>query len=334
MNRILKRPMFRKGGSTEGQGIMANVKRPGYEGGIGPNVMDNRRTQDIETRMGVYRNLYDKYAPTTRSTMGPGTLPGFLTGFGLDLLSRPSTGNIFQTAAQSAQQPFQAFQSARGQEQAEERALNRAILGDVIEAESEEERARLKGQESYAFKEQFNLIQRTKSELYELEDKLKDPKLKPEDRITIERQIDSKEAALNDLVGQDPFLKEILTNPGFEDIIDEAIEELKKQLGRSPTPAEIKKYVTGKKDGGRIGYEVGGDVEVNKPMMNQTSAPVIAMDYTTLRSRLPKQIGDDIVKLLAESEEALTDFANIRTQEDVDQFNQSYRVNLVLPQEV
>ena len=69
-------------------------------------------------------------------------------------------------------------------------------------------------------------------------------------------------------------------------------------------------------------------------MMNQTSAPVIAMDYTTLRARLPRQVVDDIVKLLAESEEALTDFANIRTQKDVDQFNQAYRVNLVLPQEV
>ena len=69
-------------------------------------------------------------------------------------------------------------------------------------------------------------------------------------------------------------------------------------------------------------------------MMNRTSAPVVAMDYTTLRSRLPKQIGDDIVKLIAESEEALTDFANIRTQEDVDKFNDTYRVNLVLPQEV
>ena len=57
------------------------------------------------------------------------------------------------------------------------------------------------------------------------------------------------------------------------------------------------------------------------------------LDFTTLRARLPNEITDDIVKLLADSEEALTAFANIRTQEDVDQFNQTYNVSLVLPQE-
>ena len=41
-----------------------------------------------------------------------GGLPGFLTGFGLDLLSRPPSGNIFQTAALSARGPFRDFQSA------------------------------------------------------------------------------------------------------------------------------------------------------------------------------------------------------------------------------
>jgi hypothetical protein len=64
------------------------------------------------------------------------------------------------------------------------------------------------------------------------------------------------------------------------------------------------------------------------------AASVQNLDYATLRSRLPQEIGDDIVQLLAQSEEALTEFANIRTQEDVDQFNTEFNVNLVLPQEV
>jgi hypothetical protein len=46
------------------------------------------------------------------------------------------------------------------------------------------------------------------------------------------------------------------------------------------------------------------------------------------------EISDDIVKLISDSGEALTDFANIRTQQDVDDFNQTYKVNLVLPAEV
>ena len=65
-----------------------------------------------------------------------------------------------------------------------------------------------------------------------------------------------------------------------------------------------------------------------------TRSEVQNLDFTTLRSRLPKEISDDIVKLISDSGEALTDFANIRTQQDVDDFNQTYKVNLVLPAEV
>ena len=57
------------------------------------------------------------------------------------------------------------------------------------------------------------------------------------------------------------------------------------------------------------------------------------MDFSTLRARLPQEIGDDVVKLIAASPEALEDFATIATQQDVDLFNQKYSVNLVLPQE-
>ena len=57
------------------------------------------------------------------------------------------------------------------------------------------------------------------------------------------------------------------------------------------------------------------------------------IDYATLRARLPQEITDDIVKLIAASPEALEDFSTIATQQDVDQFNKTYNVNLVLPAE-
>jgi hypothetical protein len=57
------------------------------------------------------------------------------------------------------------------------------------------------------------------------------------------------------------------------------------------------------------------------------------LSYEELRARLPREITDDIVKLLANSEQALLQFANIRTQQDVDSFNQTYSVQLILPQE-
>jgi len=57
------------------------------------------------------------------------------------------------------------------------------------------------------------------------------------------------------------------------------------------------------------------------------------LTFDELRARLPVTISDEIVNLLATSEQALLEFANIRTQQDIDKFNQLYRVDLALPEE-
>jgi len=91
---------------------------------------------------------------------------------------------------------------------------------------------------------------------------------------------------------------------------------------------DVSPYLGVKKaEGGRIEMAVGGPTE--------TPAEPVATNLTfeQLRTRLPKEITDDIVKLVATSEEALQDFAYIRTQGDVEKFNVKYGVNLVLPQE-
>ncbi len=56
------------------------------------------------------------------------------------------------------------------------------------------------------------------------------------------------------------------------------------------------------------------------------------LSFTELRSRLPQEISNDIVQLLSQSKQALIDFANIQTPEDIASFNQQYDVNLTLPQ--
>ena len=55
------------------------------------------------------------------------------------------------------------------------------------------------------------------------------------------------------------------------------------------------------------------------------------LDYAQLRDRLPAEITDDVVQLLANSEEALQEFAYIQTQNDVNAFNLKYGVNLIIP---
>ena len=88
------------------------------------------------------------------------------------------------------------------------------------------------------------------------------------------------------------------------------------------------------KDGGRMGYSLG----TPKPMMEtvaeekKQTGEVQDLSYTELRARLPQEISNEIVMLLANSKQALLDFANIQTGEDVANFNQQYDVNLTLPQ--
>lgn len=53
--------------------------------------------------------------------------------------------------------------------------------------------------------------------------------------------------------------------------------------------------------------------------------------FVLLRARLPKEITDDVVKLIAYNPEAFKDFAAIESQQDVINFNITYGVELVIP---
>jgi len=76
---------------------------------------------------------------------------------------------------------------------------------------------------------------------------------------------------------------------------------------------------------------VGVTENINQAPGDQQQGQRLTFDE--LRARLPVTISDEIVNLLATSEQALLEFANIRTQQDIDKFNQVYRVDLALPEE-
>ncbi|MDC3331541.1 hypothetical protein OAV30_00645 [Candidatus Pelagibacter sp.] len=102
----------------------------------------------------------------------------------------------------------------------------------------------------------------------------------------------------------------------------------------------------GQKDGGlTTGYANGGltemmaeetitpkGVEMQEEVVEETSETSAPLTYDELRLRLPPEVSDDVVKLLAASDEALLEFSNISTQQDVNEFNVKYGVELVLPQ--
>ena len=150
MNRTLKRPMFRIGGSA-GTGITSGLDRTGYAGkeptfkeyleGLNQeqkqmqrdNLFKNyqeflRRRQVADQKQMVADGGRIGYANGTMPNFQFSGMPGFLTNFGLNLLATPPQGNIFQTSAIAARDPFNklmADQTAANRTAAEREFLRR-----------------------------------------------------------------------------------------------------------------------------------------------------------------------------------------------------------------
>ena len=106
-----------------------------------------------------------------------------------------------------------------------------------------------------------------------------------------------------------------------------------------------RQYLLGFKfaEGGRVGRAMGTPMMGEQPMnqgmgMAQTTKQDVAMEtegqgnnvYAMLRARLPQEVSDEVVKLIAYNKEAFADFASIKNQEDVSSFNDKYGVQLVI----
>jgi hypothetical protein len=154
---------------------------------------------------------------------------------------------------------------------------------------------------------------------------------------------------MNDLsiiVGKVKSIREVEDRIENKEKVDKAdkilYEKNKKEVERFKldNPEIFKKYFGAKADGGRIGFAYGSP-EPEQPQIKSTTLneggdetqlkPVVKLSYQELRTRLPKEISDNIVLLLSNSDQALQDYAYITTQQDINQFNVKYGVNLVLP---
>ena len=141
MNRILKRPMFRMGGSS-GTGITTGLDRPKYQNGGGadarffnspqfqkPNMLDvaGQKLPGNALTSNLTSNLTSKISSEAKRSrgIGLGTIPGFITSFGLNLATQSPRGNIFATAAEAAKEPFDTYQQAQFARKKEEREFER-----------------------------------------------------------------------------------------------------------------------------------------------------------------------------------------------------------------
>ena len=337
MNRTLRRPMFRTGGSAEGitSGLdvpKLNASRENFQNG----------NTDMESR-------YNRAMDFIKSKQAPrrSDFNDFLINMGLDLVSRPKSGNIFSQVATSAKEPFAQFQASKAATRTSDDALSQALVGDIMEQMSKEKIAEIESrgdQDDFMFERQQKAYEKLITEQRLLEKELEKagkfvgpeekgaPQIAPDQTKikSIEKQLEdnAKLQALYTGAEDDATRKALLQAIGtgqynFEDLI------IYDQTGKLPVEENLAK-------GGRVGLQMGGEAMPAAMPTDQgpvQDSPVQSLTFEELRARLPNTITNDIVTLIASSEQALADFANIQTQQDVNAFNQKYEVNLQLPAE-
>ena len=274
------------------------------------------------------------------------------------------------TALAAAKDPFERFKASRGQEellmqqQADNLDERRAgMFKSLIEGQSDilaEKSGSGRFRDEAAAAELRRIIPR----LTELKEKRNDEtvNLSKEENVELLQLQEEFNLYRKKDVGQE-LLVDIYVKGKGERYLPKKMEEIYNadlKLGadrkyKSPTDPQIEKdaldairkeiqqLTSSFASGGRAGFNRGGgadmgEVEVEEQVtetmapgpMAQSDNPI---SYDQLRARLPNEITDDIVELMANSAEALEDFAMISSQQDVDLFNQKYSVNLVLPSE-
>ena len=326
MSRILKRPMFRKGGEVM-SGIMTGIKpRQNYDNG------DLVRAAEEEAA------AYKKFAGPT----GSDALANLLIQGGLGLVSGEGAGKgTLGSIATAFQKPTAAALDQASRENAFQRQLRlKAIEGQY----------KFKRDEALARKKEFAKLQQAEAvqgifnqKLDNINQALKDPQFANVEegsdlakaKQNLEKQRDSikqqaEQAKLKILIPgdsrQDQILKfagEILDSGSVENA-DEAI---------SAATSIVDQIRSGERKDKAIGglsqeEEMEPKTEITIPKEEKAS---VDMSFEKFRNRIPATVPDDIVSLIYYNQSAFADFANIETQNDVVDFNNKYSVQLVLP---
>jgi len=342
MTRVLRRPMFRMGGTAEG--ITSGLSRQGYAHEPG-HVKQN---DPLKRTMPRRTNVYD-----------------FMTQMGLNLASTPSPGGIFQQVATAAKEPYAQFQTRRAAE--EERDFQRQLYDEkfAFEKEKFEEEKRQFGLEMEQDRYLGELAAQGERQFMEKQiDNYWDPIIAAETDPIKKKQLEKEKAAEKYKIIVQGFdvsdQYKVLTN---EAAYSQAITFAEAEMANTKNPktnavwAEtdlgynekmqelINKYLKlsaqfleeqereGGATGGRVGYQGGGDVMPAAGTTDQGGTNEVNISYEQLRERLPQEISNEIVLLLSQSYEAFADFAEIQTQADVNEFNTKYNVQLFLPKQ-
>jgi len=266
MNRTLKRPMFRIGGSA-GTGITSGLDQPrkqyanGTEYNLNEYEKERRMLEEMmrkeQLRKEMELDLQKKKVREQRNIAADGGrigyqqgsmpsfqasgLPGFLTGFGLNLLATPPQGNIFQTAATAAKDPFNQLQAdqAAAMKTAGERKFAEKLAKDEREFLSGETTRKLESAEKIAGMRTTDTTERIQA--------IADTKYDG-DTIKAQREVDFATDTYPNLVseyGQESVATSVIDSSGLQ------------------KPKDINRFV---KQNPQLARQVVYDVRTGKPM--------------------------------------------------------------------
>jgi len=312
--KVMKRPMFRLGGSA----------RPGYSTGT-----ENPATKEIEKLIGERAAEREKFMNFQRSTLPFQVLAGQP---GLSTIRKLSDVPTLLSDIGRDPALFDALIKGRSLDlKMKDKELDDKIKLATIKSKAAGSSTRLKSEAA---------IRRIETKIIDLENK----KSLLEGQTGPEVQKELKKIN-NDLRIEKQSLKAFIN----ENLRIRAVDALSKNLyqGQQLSEEDIQKKIDEYKgtmaDGGRVGYQEG----TPEPMMEETidveetlnpvkeqpqeSAMSIKQMYDLMRQRIPAaNVSDKDLYKIASSQQIMADFASLETMSDVTQFNEQYDTNIVL----
>jgi len=351
MNRTLRRPMFRIGGQVA-EGITSGLApRQGYATNKNNLVKENdfskMKISDLgNMNIGQLRELSKSMAYKPKSDPWD-----YLGEVALNLVSTPTSGNLIGDIGTSMREPYSRYLDRKSTAAEQEYGSEADMFKTMISAQADVLGAEKEGK-GWLEQWKFDQIPKLNETISRLTKKQNEGTLTAEEELELQNAIDQK----GRIVSIDPVTEAFLGTKDGGYLVTDEMDRLLTEDQKLPENERIYK---GKRDpqlaidaianvkkrlgmakGGRVGYQSGNMVQPNAmqaamPMDQGPEVPpeVQNIDYDTLRARLPQSITDDIVRLISTSAEAMEDFATIQTQQDINNFNEKYGVELVLPAE-
>jgi hypothetical protein len=302
--KIMNRPMFKMGGST--------TPRRNYSNGS-YNLFGDEGL--LSQRDKLYKDLTDQLEKS-KSNMAYQAL----AGVDFSAIDKPS--DILGALGENKDRFIKGLMNQKSVD-LKSKKMNLDKIGTDINVGLA---LRKQDSKTYEFKERMKMV----DENNKLIDAIlaKDPNLENQSNATLYGQLEDKNAALLRKMSEDEFvLKGLLQNE------DADAMDLRDRY-RSARSRISKKN---KAEGGRVDRQMGTPMMGEQPMQPETQMSEQSMQpegqqdpYQYLRTRLPAEIPDQVVKLIAYNKEAFNDFAAIETQDDLDSFNKRYNVELVV----